>query len=169
MDMINYLERVTVIFNPDGTVRGSEAHEHTGYLEERDVPDAPGAKQQVFVVVKPEVRPIEPGDLATALDGGCPAIEDAAVKAEQIRALSAELETAEASIAKLSEVVTARAATIEEQAGVIAEREAALAEAAKREGELREAVQRLSRENGQVATELAALRAAAAQEPATVE
>lgn len=148
MDIITYSERVTTIFNPDGTVRGSEAHEHTGYLEERDVADAPGAKQLVFVVVKSEVRPIEPGDLAAALDGGCPAIEDAAVKAEQIRALSAELETAEASIAKLSEIATAHAATIDEQAGVIAEREASLAEAAKREGELREAVQRLSRENG---------------------
>ncbi len=169
MDIIKYLERVTVIFNPDGTVRGSEAHEHTGYLEERDVPDAPGAKQLVFVVVKPEVRAIEPGDLAGALDGGCPAVEDAASKAEQIAALSADLEKAEASIAKLSEIATARAATIEEQAGVIGERDAALSEAAKREGELREAVQRLSRENGALAAELAALREAAAQEPAIVK
>lgn len=155
MEMINYLERVTIIFNPDGTVRGSEAHEHTGYLEERDVPDAPGAKQQVFVVVKPEVRAIEPGDLAAALDDGCPAIEDAASKAEIVLHLQTMLEDTGEKLVAAEQLAEARAETIAEQAAVIAQQSAELAAAAKREGEQREALQRATREAGTLSAELA--------------
>lgn len=161
MDMITYLERVTVIFNPDGTVRGSEAHEHTGYLEERDVPDAPGGKQLVFVVVKPEVRPVAAGDLAGALDGGCPAIEDAAAKADVIASLHRELESTGAKLVSAEKLAEARAVTIADQLQTIAARDAALIASAGREQELRDAVQRLARESAALAADLEAARAVA--------
>lgn len=176
MEIIKYLERVTTIFNPDGTVRGSEAHEHTGYLEERDVPDAPGAKQLVFVVVKPEVRAIAPGDLDGALNGGCPAIEDAAMKAEQIKGLLRDAEERAAQLTASEKLCETHAATIEAQAAVIAERDAALIEGEKRERALQDAVQQAARESAAIAGELAAreaelaeLRAAEAEAAAPAE
>lgn len=170
MEIIKYLERITLIFNPDGTMRGSEAHEHTGYIEERDVADAPdgSGKQMVFVVVKPEVRAVAPGDLTAALNEGFSAVEDAAIKADQIAALLVEADTAAASIERLSAIAEQRATTIEDQAAAIVARDADLAAAAKREADLRDAVQRLTRENGELAAELEAARAEA-QEVAAVE
>lgn len=167
MDIIKYLERVTVIFNPDGTVRGSEAHEHTGYLEERDVFDAPGAKQLVFVVIKPEVREVAAGDLSAALNEGSPAIEDAAVKAGIILHLQQLIEATGAELVSAEQLAEARGATIAEQTATITDQAAALAAAAKRETELREAVQRLTRENAALAAELQAARDAAAAAVAT--
>lgn len=160
--IFKYLERVTVIFNPDGTVRGSEAHEHTGYFEERDVPDAPGAKQQVFVVVKPDVRAVAAGDLAGALDDGCPAIEDAAAKANIILHLQGLIEDVGADLVSAEKIAEARAETIASQAELIAKRDAELTEAAKREAELGRTVQRLTTEMSAAAAELQAARAAAA-------
>lgn len=162
MDIIKYLERVTVIFNPDGTVRGSEAHEHTGYLEERDVADAPGGKQLVFVVVKPEVREVAAGDLAAALDQGSPAIEDAAVKAGIILHLQQLIEETGAELVSAEKLAEARGETIAEQAATITDQAAALAAAKKVEQELRDSVQRLTRENGALTAELQAARDAAA-------
>lgn len=176
MELITYIERATVIYYPDGTSRGSEAHVHTGYFEERDVPDAPGGKQQVFVVIKSEVRPIENGDLRNALDAGCSATEDAAVKAVLIAHLQDLLEDTGDKLIAAEQRAETRAQTIAEQTAWIAGQTTELAEAAKREGEMRKAVQQLTRENGAMAAELAsrdaelaALREAAAQEAAAVE
>jgi hypothetical protein len=161
MDIIKYLERVTVIFNPDGTVRGSEAHEHTGYLEERVVADAPGGTQQVFVVVKPEVRTVEAGDLAGALDHGCAAVEDAAAKANVILDLQQTIEQIGAELVAAEQTAAARAETIESQAALITQRDGELAEAAKRETELRQEIQRLAGENSALTAEPQAARTAA--------
>lgn len=170
MEIIKYLERVTIIRNTDGTVRGSEAHEHTGYFEERAVPDAPGGKQMVFVVVKPEVRPVAAGDLAEALGAGATAIEDAAAKAETILHLQQQLETTGAQLVSAEKLVEAHAATIAGQAAVIVERDVALSAGAAREQDLRIALQRAERENAAIMAELVAARAAtAAQDAAPVE
>lgn len=67
MDIITFVERATVVYNPDGSIKGSEAHQHTGYFEQRDTAEGP---MTVFVAVKNEVRPVLAGDFEGLLPCG---------------------------------------------------------------------------------------------------
>lgn len=121
VDISTYTERATVIFNPDGSVKGSEAHVLTGYSEERDVPDAPGGKTVVFVVVKQDVRPVGDGDFTAVMNHGTDLVADNVAKASAIETLVQQCAEHEASIAALTNRADAAEATVTEQASILSD------------------------------------------------
>lgn len=73
MEIISYLERVTIIWNPDGSIRGGESVQHTGYQKDVPVADAPedawspAGITRTFVVTETAVLPVDPASLADVL------------------------------------------------------------------------------------------------------
>jgi hypothetical protein len=93
MNIITYTERATIIYNPDGSLKGSEACIHTGYIEERKVADAPDGKMKSFVVVNQDVRPVIAADFAPILDEGTELVADLAAKANALALAQAFIDT----------------------------------------------------------------------------
>jgi hypothetical protein len=97
-----YVERATVIYNPDGSQKGSETHVHTGYFEERSVSDASEGRVNVFQVIKSEVRPVQQGDFKGFTDSGISAIEDLSIKTAALHAAEAKCAAHEEAIRTLT-------------------------------------------------------------------
>jgi hypothetical protein len=120
-----YTERATIIFNPDGSVKGGEAHEHTGYIERRDVPDSPkdasgpAGKVDVFVVVKHDVRPIEAKDFEAFSPSRADALAQAAAANARADAADKALAAARSDHAAADKAAEAHKATVAEQVGAL--------------------------------------------------
>jgi hypothetical protein len=119
MEMKTFVERATVVWNPDGTIKGSEAHHHTGYFEDRDTPEG---LVRVFVVVKHEVRPVLDGDFKALLPDGDAFLANAG------RELADTRDNRRAHLAEMRLAFDGAKATIADQAASIAAQADALRE-----------------------------------------
>ncbi|MBI0530076.1 hypothetical protein [Sphingomonas sp. TX0522] len=120
MEIITFVERATVVYHPDGTIKGSEAHQHTGYHEVRETDEGP---LTVFVVVKHEVRPVLAGDFNALLPAGEAFLANAGQELKDKR------ECRRQHLAEATQRIAALEATVAEQVSSIAAQAEALATA----------------------------------------
>lgn len=117
--IFTFTERATTVFNPDGSLKGSEARELTGYIETVDVPDAPDGKTEAFRIISETVRPVQKSDFGKVLDSGTTRVADLADKTERLKGAAAECKTLAADLDARTAERDAALATVEEQATLL--------------------------------------------------
>lgn len=141
MEILTYVERATVVWNPDGTIKGSEAHSHTGWFEDRDTGEG---SVRVFVVAKHEVRPVLAGDFDGLIADGDQFLANAGRELTDKRENRRQhLADARAEIAALTVASAEQAASIEKQAKLLAGMNAELIAARAKQLESEKSVYRL--------------------------